>query len=76
MQKSYQKKPHPKPRTKHFKIMAFISWTIIWYKLTLTYTGDDSSVAVTDFTNADTIMNSKNKNTHQRQLFILSHDKV
>lgn len=55
----------------------FPSHHTIWVKLLLTHAGEDSSVAVTNFINADMTMNSKNKNTHQRWLFILSQfDKV
>lgn len=38
---------------------------MIQVKLLFTHAGDDSSVAVTNFANVDTIMNNKNKNTHQ-----------
>lgn len=40
------------------------------HKLLLTNDSDDSSIAVTNLITADMTMNSKNKNTHQRWLFI------
>lgn len=67
------------PTNKALQKAAFYlpSHHMIWVKLLLTHAGDDSSAAVTNFINADMITNSKNKNTHQRWLFILSQfDKV
>lgn len=75
-----KKKPNKKmPNNKALQKAAFYlsSHHMIRIKLLLTHAGDDSSVAVTNFVNADTLMNSKNKNTHQSCLFILSqYDKV
>lgn len=67
------------PNNKALQKVAFYlsSHYMIWVKLLLTHAGDDSSVAVTNFVNANTLMNSKNKNTHQSCLFIVSqYDKL